>query len=209
MGVATCYRNYLEGSGSGVLGSPPLGPSVTKRCSMKDLFTEQEEWRPVVGGEDRYEVSSAGRVRSLLRRPARLLKLRVDMKGYCYVDLYVAKTNSKRSRVHRMVLLSFVGVPPTAKHECGHRNGVRADNRLQNLKWCTRSENLKDRHTHARMSGNVAGNISKLSTEQVVDIKKRIANGESPLAISRDFNMHHSTFYLIRNGSIWGWLKTP
>lgn len=52
--------------------------------------------------------------------------------------------NCKRTthNVHSLVLESFVGLDPT-KTQCNHKNGDRADNRLENLEWVTPSENQK------------------------------------------------------------------
>jgi hypothetical protein len=49
--------------------------------------------------------------------------------------------------VHKLVLLAFVG-PNPPKYECLHANGDPADNRLVNLRWGTRSENIQDAVRH-------------------------------------------------------------
>lgn len=107
------------------------------------------EWRPVPGKEGRYEVSQDGAVRSLPRRVEHPLgpkffrgkilsprrgrrgRLRVLIEG---VDRYV----------HHLVLEAFVG-PRPAGQEGRHLNDNPIDNRLENLAWGTRSQNLHDR----------------------------------------------------------------
>src|SRR5690606_17793610 len=49
--------------------------------------------------------------------------------------------------VHRLVLKAFDGPPPRG-HEALHANGVRDDNRLENLSWGTHSENQLDQVDH-------------------------------------------------------------
>lgn len=118
-------------------------------------MTEQERWLPVVGYEDRYEVSDQGRVRALALvvapsdgrrpyvRPAQMRKIQFDYNGYCKVSL------SKDRRVecafvHRLVLEAFVGPRPPGMEVC-HNNGHKADNRPDNLRWDTKSANNLER----------------------------------------------------------------
>jgi hypothetical protein len=122
-----------------------------------------ERWLPVVGYEGFYEVSDQGRVRSLDRivdelRGGRTWKGRVLItqrhpKGYLIVAL-TAKGRSKSHSVHRLVLRAFQGDCPDGM-QCCHANGIRDDNRLDNLRWDTRSANEQDkiRHgTHPQLS---------------------------------------------------------
>lgn len=119
-----------------------------------------EHWRPVVGYEGIYEVSDQGRVKSLDRTVETSLGLRkyrgrvltsgTNRHGYPLVAL--ADTGIVRSKkVHRLVLEAFVGLCPEGMEAC-HGNGVRSDNRLDNLRWDTRRENHLDiiRHGHNR-----------------------------------------------------------
>lgn len=116
----------------------------------------REQWRPVVGAEGRYEVSDLGRVRSVdhvvlradprytparqVRRPVRGRVLRPATKKSGHLDVAIGKGNQRQ--VHQLVMEAFVG-PPPAGHEVLHRNHNPADNRLVNLRYGTRSENLK------------------------------------------------------------------
>jgi hypothetical protein len=85
-----------------------------------------------------YEVSDQGRVKSYRRYPeGRLLRPGCMSGGHVSVSL--GRKNSLC--VHALVLLAFVG-PPPEKHECRHLNGNPSDNRLENLRWGTRSENI-------------------------------------------------------------------
>lgn len=124
-----------------------------------------EEWRAVVGYEDRYEVSSLGYVKSLPKvvhwpnrsgfictryHPERILASKVASRGgYAVIGLCdPAKPDKiKQFRVHRLVLEAFVGPCPT-EMEARHLNGDRMDNRLENLRWGTKSENAYDKIRH-------------------------------------------------------------
>ena len=119
-----------------------------------------EEWRPVVGYEGSYEVSSLGRVRSLDRyvhhKPkeraayTRLHRGRMlapeTKKGYSVVVL-CDDESCKPHAIHRLVLTAFDGEPRDGM-ECCHNNGDRSDNRLGNLRWGSRSENMNDKIVH-------------------------------------------------------------
>lgn len=91
-----------------------------------------EEWRDIPGYEWRYMVSNIWRVKSIIRN--KILKL--DNSGsYPTVDLCI-----RRELVHRLVALSFIP-NPNNKPQVNHINGIKYDNRLDNLEWVTRSEN--------------------------------------------------------------------
>ena len=127
-------------------------------------MTEEEEWRPVVGYEGLYEVSSLGRVRSLDRvvhRPhtgpykkqGRTLVLQEHRQGYRLVDLY--RDGERRVRkVHRLVAEAFLPNPNSLPVVLHGRLGV-SSNAVSNLRWGTQTDNLFDtvrdgRHGMAR-----------------------------------------------------------
>ena len=108
-----------------------------------------ETWKPIPGWEDLYEVSDHGKVRSLdridrngIRRRGRVLKSSADSNGRLRLTLH--KNGQRKSvRVHRLVLLAFVGPCPDGMEAC-HANDTPADNRLSNLRWDTPSANQYD-----------------------------------------------------------------
>ena len=104
-----------------------------------------EQWAAVPGWEGRYEVSDNGRVRSMRRSGVRggLLKPRRTQDGHLRVALF--RDGERRDvGIHVLVLEAFVG--PSAPGEEGrHLNDSSGDNRLANLAWGTRADNLADR----------------------------------------------------------------
>lgn len=97
-----------------------------------------ENFVPISGYEDRYFISPNGDVYSV--KSKRLLKPLQNEKGYLYVDLRV---NYKRKvkKIHRIVAETFL-INTKGYKEINHKNGIKTDNRVENLEWCTRSENL-------------------------------------------------------------------
>lgn len=86
-----------------------------------------------------------------LSRP-QLLRPKTKRNGYREVCLQTA-AGFQMASLHRLVLLAFVGDPPTIEHQGDHINGRRGDNRLPNLRWVTPLENTIERfHTRSRPS---------------------------------------------------------
>lgn len=114
---------------------------------------EDEIWKPVVGYEGMYEVSSLGRVKSLPRTNeygrrvnGRFMSIILHPSGHTHVKLSI-RGNSKHVSVHRLVLFAFDGPPPKG-HEGCHNDGNPSNNHRSNLRWDTRSANQYDRVKH-------------------------------------------------------------
>ena len=104
---------------------------------------KNEEWRPVVGYEGRYEVSNMGRVRSLVcqrgkRKHPWYMKGKIDRYGYKTVGLS-SNGKSRHFTVHRLVALAFIPNPEN-KETVNHRDGNKLRNETSNLEWATQSE---------------------------------------------------------------------
>ena len=116
-----------------------------------------EIWMPIVEWEGLYEASSLGRVRSIPRLRVRphpknpqklqprmyggyVLSPKTHKNGYMAVNLF-AHNKGKTVDVHRLVCSAFTGVL-MPDMDVNHKNGVRSDNRPENLEWVTRRENL-------------------------------------------------------------------
>lgn len=165
-----------------------------------------ETWRSVVGYEGAYEVSDKGNVRSLDRlvphyrggttrvkgRPIRA----VLSDGRPRVMLGLGKLEHRwMPFVHTLVLEAFTG-PCPEDMECRHLDGDRANNVLSNLAWGTKAENEADKQRHGRIR-------RRLTLEQVRDIRRRAAAGESRRAIAKAFGIAHTTVNHIVHRDIW------
>lgn len=115
-----------------------------------------EQWLPVVGYEGLYEVSDAGRIRSIPRPGTRGGILRGDVHPSGYPSVKLSRDGRKTHFVvHVLVVTAFRG-PRPGLQECRHLNGDPADNRLQNLAWGTSAENKQDMIAHGRTNSRTS-----------------------------------------------------
>ena len=170
---------------------------------MASAIVPTEEWRAVVGYEGWYEVSSLGRVRSIkLRQGARLgvLRLSRNRHGYLYVWLCRSRVNVC-VKIHRLVAAAFIG-KLSGKLEVNHLNGVKDDNRVENLDITTRSENMRHRYQVLGIEGGCL-KFSKLTPADVVAIRERRANGERVMDLAREFGVSRDSISKVVNRHHW------
>lgn len=109
-----------------------------------------EIWKPVVGYEEQYEVSINGIVKGIDRMTitkaglrsikGRILKTRINNDGY--IEVRISK-NGKSISTFTHILIAKAFIPnPLNKPELNHLNGEKTDNSIDNLEWCTHSENM-------------------------------------------------------------------
>lgn len=114
----------------------------------------REEWRPVIGWEGRYQVSSRGEIRSVDRivtdytGATRTFKGR-KLKAYAKDSghLQVTLPDRRKYKVHHLVLEAFVGPRPDGLVGC-HNDGDATNNNASNLRWDTQVENMRDMIKH-------------------------------------------------------------
>lgn len=130
-------------------------------------MNSKETFKDIKGYEGLYKVSNWGRVSSQCGRKVRILSIRLDTKGYLVVALS-KNGKAKTHRLHRLVAIAFVGNPEN-KLEVNHKNGIKTDNRAENLSWVTGKENI----IHARNNGLCKHKINLDIANEIRKIKNK------------------------------------
>lgn len=157
-----------------------------------------EQWKTAPGFPD-YEVSNIGRVRratpGVNATVGHIRQATLDKNGYCVILLQRPNDKPKIGKVHRLVVLAFIGDIPEGMH-VNHRNGIKSDNRIENLEIVSPSENTL--HGFRVLGRKVAGGKSPgeahgnavLTDDLVRHIRKSYESGESQEKIAK--RLHHS-----------------
>jgi hypothetical protein len=126
-----------------------------------------------------------------------------DRDGYLRLKPCVRGRNVN-ARVHVMVCLAFHGDPPSPLHQVRHLNGLRTDNRAENLAWGTAKDNGTDRIRHGTSRKGEAHNLAKLTWAEVRQIRQRYEPGRtSQRALAAEFGVAQSQIGSILHGKTW------
>lgn len=170
-----------------------------------------EVWRDIPSAPN-YQASSRGRLRSVYfnnrytkdRYRPRVCKPSILPTGYLSLTIRL-NGKSITKTAHRLICEAFHGHCPEGMM-CTHINGIRHDNRPENLRWATGSENQTDRFRHGTASIGEANPLAKLTRHQVYQIRERRLKGEPVLSIAADYGICSTLVGKIHRRQIWAWL---
>jgi len=193
-----------------------IAPALTGRIYAEvPVTTINEEWRDVVGFEGLYIVSDKGRLYGMYSH--NFLRPNKTRKGYLRTTF---RTHDKRSRyvgVHALVAAAFIGPCPEGM-EVNHKNGIKADNRAENLEYGTHSHNIK--HSYDTGLRGPIVNGSRLSVDKVMEMRrlwnaadrtiskrgKAIIRKGELAKIAKRFGVAAAYVHAVATGKSWSWL---
>ena len=172
-----------------------------------------EKWKDIDKYKGYYQISNEGRVRSLDRIvnnrygrrvvKSRQMKVFKDSYGYNVVAL-CKNSKTEMVRTHRLVAIAFIPNPEN-KNCINHKNGIKEDNRISNLEWCTYKEN----NSHAITSGlnNQKGerhNRASLKEDDIYEIREKYGkNGNTLRSLAIDYGVSFTTIHAVVSKRSW------
>lgn len=176
-----------------------------KNLSLEDI--EGEVWLPIHGWEGLYEISNMGRVKSFKRKIVKILKQEVQKYDYLQTQ-FIKLGITTRQKVHRVVAITFIPNPEN-KPQVNHINGIKHDNRVENLEWCTAHENMVHAFTIGlkRNLSGVNSIRSNLSIENINEIFKLREENQTYSKIGAKFNLTKGAIYRILKKKSWQHIK--
>lgn len=163
---------------------------------------EQEEiWKEIPGYKA--QASSLGRIKSFyMTKSGRIRKFYKAKNGYLRIQ-FVKKEGHKTA--HRLIAAAFIPNPDNLPF-INHKNGIKTDNRVDNLEWCTGSYNQR----HSLETGlrkiqyGIHTSSAKFDEIQIKTIKVCLRDGLRVGQIAKYFKVNSGQISNIRRGKIWG-----
>lgn len=175
-----------------------------------------ETWKDINELQNHYQISDFGKV----KRKRRKVESKIQASGFRvitekikplqnngtgYIQLYVS-INKKRTvfYVHRLVAKYFISNPEN-KAQVNHINGIKNDNRIENLEWVTESENIIHSIKTGLIKSGENKTISKLKNAQVLAIRRlyRMNPQFNRIAVARKLKVGDALIHRIIRREAW------
>lgn len=167
-----------------------------------------EIWKDIVGYENIYQISNFSRVKSLSRtrvngRSKCLTKEKILSQSLSNSDYLHVELLGKNKTIHRLVAIAFI--PNTEnKPQVNHINGIKRDNRVDNLEWCTVSENAIHSSKNRLSKTGEKHWKSKLTEIEVLEIRKSKLSSK---LLAEKYNVLQCTISQIKRNKTWKYIN--
>ncbi len=131
------------------------------------------------------------------------ISLTPEKNGYIRVTLRQGTEGPpRRELLHRLILETFVGPCPMGMEAC-HENGIRSDNRVENLRWDTRKANRGDMRLHGTLPRGESHGMSRHTDEDIRSVRRLHSEGRSHRKIAAITGIGRVTVGKIIRGQAW------
>lgn len=177
---------------------PPLHANITKE-QVSEFAGEEAVQIPAYG--KKYWITKSGRVVSAAFGRLRLLK---PNRGSGVVYPFHSLGNGENLYLHRVLATMFIPNPDNLPF-VNHKDGNKHNYSLDNLEWCTASENTVHaiRNGLRRQARGLDYPHARFSESDVKKIRERLAKGHRVMDIAKDYSVAHSLISAIKNGRSW------
>ena len=191
------------------LRSQAVGSSYRRAAEARRLqhvilerYRVTMKWR-AIPGFPYHQISNTGLAKWSAGLKAGGIVRPIINKGYATYWLKRYDGKFVAIRANRAVLMAFVGPPPSPEYDAAHRNGKRLDNRLRNLKWSTRLDNVRDAYRHGTGVRGERCARAKLTASQIKAIRVERREGRFLKDIAKRFGVHFSNIQQICSRQTW------
>lgn len=125
-----------------------------------------------------------------------------DSAGYAMVATEKKGQRGHKTRRHVIVCEAYHGPRPPGQ-VVRHKNGIPGDDREDNLEWGTVAQNTQDTKAHGRTTRGTRNKHAVLTEADVLEIRKRIAQGEVQREIAESYGVTQPTICDIKMGRTW------
>ena len=173
-----------------------------------------EVWKDVIGYEGIYEVNNLGIIRSVERldnsghkRKSKILGLVADRDGYIKVHLCL-QGKARYHFVHRIVATAFIDNPERLP-QINHKDENKANNKVENLEWCTAKYNINYGKRNILVSESLYGekaHSSKITQKDVDKIRKQYesrSKENNMKKLAKQYGISESQVWRIINNKRW------
>ena len=176
---------------------------------------QEEVWKPIVGFEDLFLISSCGRLKSIRFSKEKILKQTISKNGYYSVATKIGGIRGKDYcfKIHRLVAESFLDAPTDefilaelnnhyGKIPVNHIDGDKLNNHYTNLEWCTYKSNAKHAYDLGLSIGVPQLDTRKLTDDDIRFIRMNYKSRDKKYgvrALARNFRLSHTNILRILN----------